>query len=27
MVHGPDRARMFYEALFGWEFRSGPQQL
>ncbi|MFD3732826.1 VOC family protein [Streptomyces sp. NPDC058632] len=27
MVHGPDTARMFYEALFGWEFRSGPQQL
>ncbi|MFE9972848.1 VOC family protein [Streptomyces hirsutus] len=27
MVHGPDTARMFYEALFGWEFRPGPQQL
>ncbi|MEU6527257.1 VOC family protein [Streptomyces sp. NPDC046924] len=27
MVHGPDAARRFYEALFGWEFRSGPQQL
>ncbi|MGY3204517.1 VOC family protein [Streptomyces sp. TE5632] len=27
MVHGPDAARRFYEALFGWEFRPGPQQL
>ncbi|WP_406725097.1 VOC family protein [Streptomyces sp. GD-15H] len=27
MVHGPDTARMFYEALFGWEFQPGPQQL
>ncbi|MEV0693634.1 VOC family protein [Streptomyces sp. NPDC050388] len=26
MVHGPDTARRFYEALFGWEFRPGPQQ-
>lgn len=27
MVHGPDRCQLFYEALFGWEFRSGPQRI
>ncbi|MER5844550.1 VOC family protein [Streptomyces prasinus] len=26
-VRAPDRARAFYEALFGWEFRPGPQRL
>ncbi|MFF2652738.1 VOC family protein [Streptomyces sp. NPDC058045] len=27
MVRDPERARKFYEALFGWEFDPGPQQL
>ncbi|MFJ7336722.1 VOC family protein [Streptomyces sp. NPDC101116] len=27
MVHGPDATEEFYGALFGWEFRPGPQQL
>jgi predicted enzyme related to lactoylglutathione lyase len=26
-VHGPATTREFYGALFGWEFRPGPQQL
>ncbi|MFI9821188.1 VOC family protein [Streptomyces sp. NPDC052013] len=27
MVHGLDATQEFYQALFGWEFRPGPQQL
>ncbi|MFJ8544134.1 VOC family protein [Streptomyces sp. NPDC093586] len=27
MVHGPDATQEFYGALFGWEFRPGPEQL
>ncbi|MFI2411724.1 VOC family protein [Streptomyces sp. NPDC018947] len=27
MVHGPAATQEFYGALFGWEFRPGPQQL
>ncbi len=27
MVHGPAATQEFYRALFGWEFRPGPQQL
>ncbi|MFK0118924.1 VOC family protein [Streptomyces sp. NPDC090994] len=27
MVHGLDATQAFYGALFGWEFRPGPQQL
>ncbi|GGX27411.1 VOC family protein [Streptomyces lomondensis] len=27
MVHGPAATEEFYGALFGWEFRPGPQQL
>ncbi|CAM5249341.1 VOC family protein [Streptomyces violaceorubidus] len=27
MVHGPAAIHDFYGALFGWEFRPGPQQL
>jgi predicted enzyme related to lactoylglutathione lyase len=27
MAHRADRARDFYEALFGWEFTPGPEQL
>ncbi len=27
MVHRPAAAREFYGALFGWEFRPGPQRL
>ncbi|MGW0814592.1 VOC family protein [Streptomyces viridiviolaceus] len=27
MVHGPAATQQFYGALFGWEFRPGPQQL
>ncbi|WP_320780878.1 VOC family protein [Streptomyces sp. CRN 30] len=27
MVHGPEATQAFYGALFGWEFRPGPQQL
>ncbi|MEB8343140.1 VOC family protein [Streptomyces endophyticus] len=27
MVHGMDATQEFYGALFGWEFRPGPQQL
>ncbi|MBO8201270.1 VOC family protein [Streptomyces smyrnaeus] len=27
MVHGLDVGKEFYQGLFGWEFRAGPQQL